>query len=123
VNPGQLWFKRNAVRKSYYVSAAAAAVAVAWMIYTACTNSSWAAGTGIALGAVWLVLAGYWLYAARQLRRREQFVHTSPEPADEVLALLEQGRKIAAIKRYRELNPGMGLRDAKDVIDDIYPAG
>jgi ribosomal protein L7/L12 len=72
---------------------------------------------------VWLVLAGYWLYVARQLRRREQLVRTSPEPADEVLALLELGRKIAAIKRYRELNPSMGLRDAKDVIDDIYPAG
>jgi ribosomal protein L7/L12 len=35
----------------------------------------------------------------------------------EVLVLLEQGRKIQAIKRYRELNPGVGLKEAKNVID------
>jgi ribosomal protein L7/L12 len=35
------------------------------------------------------------------------------------LALLEQGRKIQAIKRYRELNQGVGLKGAKDVIDGL----
>jgi hypothetical protein len=42
---------------------------------------------------------------------------TLPVPVPEVLVLLEQGRKIQAIKRYRELNPGVGLKEAKNVID------
>jgi hypothetical protein len=37
----------------------------------------------------------------------------------EVLILVEQGRKIQAIKRYRELHPGTGLKEAKDVIDGL----
>ena len=45
-----------------------------------------------------------------------------PEAAPEVVILVEQGRKIQAIKRYRELNPGIGLRRAKDVIDGLQPA-
>jgi ribosomal protein L7/L12 len=42
-----------------------------------------------------------------------------PEAAPEVLILVEQDRKIQAIKRYRELNPGIGLKQAKDVIDGL----
>lgn len=42
-----------------------------------------------------------------------------PQPAPEVVALVVQGRKIHAIKRYRELNPGIGLKQAKDVIDAL----
>jgi hypothetical protein len=37
----------------------------------------------------------------------------------EVLALVGQDRKIPAIKRYRELNPGTGLKEAKDIIDAL----
>jgi hypothetical protein len=37
----------------------------------------------------------------------------------EVVVLVEQGRKITAIARYRELNPGVGLKEAKDVIDEL----
>jgi ribosomal protein L7/L12 len=33
--------------------------------------------------------------------------------------LVTQGRKIEAIKRYRQLNPGIGLREAKQVIDEM----
>jgi Ribosomal protein L7/L12 C-terminal domain len=44
---------------------------------------------------------------------------TLPEPEPEVVILVEQGRKIQAIKRYRELNPGTGLKEAKDVIDGL----
>ena len=44
-----------------------------------------------------------------------------PVPAPEVLILVEQGRKIAAIQRYRWLNPGVGLKQAKDVIDGLPP--
>jgi ribosomal protein L7/L12 len=37
----------------------------------------------------------------------------------EVVILVDQGRKIRAIGRYRELNPGIGLKAAKDAIDEL----
>jgi ribosomal protein L7/L12 len=43
----------------------------------------------------------------------------SPAPDAEVLVLVTAGRKIQAIKRYRQLNPGIGLKQAKDVIDGL----
>jgi ribosomal protein L7/L12 len=43
----------------------------------------------------------------------------SAVPDPEVLILVERGRKIQAIKRYREMNPGVGLKQAKDVIDGL----
>jgi hypothetical protein len=43
----------------------------------------------------------------------------APVPDAEVLILVNQGRKIHAIKRYRQLNPGIGLKQAKDVIDGL----
>jgi hypothetical protein len=42
-----------------------------------------------------------------------------PVPTPEVAALVERGRKIQAIKRYRVLNPGIGLKEAKDVVDGL----
>jgi ribosomal protein L7/L12 len=36
-----------------------------------------------------------------------------------VLALVDQGWTIQAIKRYRELNPDVGLRDAKDIVEGL----
>jgi hypothetical protein len=46
---------------------------------------------------------------------------TGASPADpsEVQILVDQGRMIQAIKRYRELHPGTGLKEAKDIIDGI----
>ena len=52
-------------------------------------------------------------------RRIEPVCAVLPVPAPEVLILVEQGRKIQAIKRYRELYPGTGLKEAKDVIDGL----
>lgn len=43
---------------------------------------------------------------------------TSSGVSAEVLQLVQQGNKIAAIKRYRE-ETGLGLREAKDVIDGL----
>jgi hypothetical protein len=57
--------------------------------------------------------------AASGAPRSEVTCEVRPEPSSEVLALLEQGRKIQAIKRYRELNQGVGLKGAKDVIDGL----
>ncbi|MFE7744665.1 ribosomal protein L7/L12 [Nocardia sp. NPDC057455] len=38
----------------------------------------------------------------------------------EIDALLAQGKKIHAIKRYRELT-GCGLKEAKDAVESRYP--
>jgi ribosomal protein L7/L12 len=42
-----------------------------------------------------------------------------PEVTPEVTSLVLQGKKIQAIKRYRELNPRIGLKEAKHVVDQI----
>ncbi|GAA2503128.1 ribosomal protein L7/L12 [Streptomyces longisporus] len=44
---------------------------------------------------------------------------TEPEPwSDEVNALLREGKKIQAIKVYREAT-GAGLKEAKDAVDKL----
>jgi hypothetical protein len=35
----------------------------------------------------------------------------------EVAQLVQDGKKIQAIKQYRKLAPGLGLKEAKDIID------
>ncbi len=64
--------------------------------------------------------------------RRDTFVERSlAAPADidtaaasdpEVQEAMDNGRKIEAIKRYRELT-GVGLKEAKDVIDYLMAGG
>lgn len=54
-------------------------------------------------------------------RRPVPVYEAPPAPDPEVLLLVEQGRKIPAIARYREQNPGIGLKQAKDVIDALPP--
>jgi hypothetical protein len=77
--------------------------------------------------------AGYWFaYGVRgalgAVTRRggvapagngEPVCRVQPAPEPEVVILVHQGRKIQAIKGYRELNPGTGLKAAKDVIDGL----
>jgi ribosomal protein L7/L12 len=73
------------------------------------------------IGSGWMIIAAGYFLAARQLRRREQ-LDLDPalqEPGQEVATLVRQGRKIEAIKRYRELNPGIRLKEAKQVIDEL----
>jgi hypothetical protein len=57
--------------------------------------------------------------AAPVVRNSEPACGVLPVPAPEVLALVDQGWTIQAIKRYRELNPGVGLRDARDVVEGL----
>jgi ribosomal protein L7/L12 len=38
---------------------------------------------------------------------------------DEIANLVLAGRKLEAIRVYREVNPGAGLREAKEVIDNM----
>jgi ribosomal protein L7/L12 len=63
------------------------------------------------------ILAHDWDQAAAALAAPRERPEGGREA--EVVVLVGQGRKIQAIKRYRELNPGTGLKEAKDVIDEI----
>jgi ribosomal protein L7/L12 len=93
-------------------------VGAAWIIYTAVADRSW---SGFVIGPAWLMMAASFFLVARQLRRRERlgFDQEAPEAGQDVLTLLRQGRKIEAIKRYRQLHPGIGLRDAKRAVDEL----
>jgi hypothetical protein len=88
------------------------------IIYAVIANADWA---DFGIGALWLLLAGNWFLLARQLRRRERlgFDQELPGAGQDVVTLVGQGRKIEAIKRYRQLHPGIGLREAKHVIDEL----
>ena len=104
----------------YVVSAAFALVGVAGIVAAVVSSASW---TRLALGCVWLVGAACLIPQARQFSRRERLGYDRALPAAEqdVLTLLRQGRNIEAIKRYRQSNPGVGLREAKHVVDGLKP--
>lgn len=42
-----------------------------------------------------------------------------PKPSAEVAQLTNAGQVIDAIKLYRDQNPGVGLKEAKDVVDTM----
>jgi len=44
-------------------------------------------------------------------------VVTSGEGMEQVTALIIAGQKIMAIKAYREMHPGLGLKEAKDAVE------
>lgn len=52
---------------------------------------------------------------------REIGMSVPPEPAGmaEVRQLKADGQEIAAIKRLREIEPRLGLADAKAIVDDL----
>jgi MYXO-CTERM domain-containing protein len=72
-------------------------------------------------GGGWLLLAVGWFFVGRQYRRREQlgFDRELPGAGQDVQTLLRQGRKIEAIKLYRQLHPGIGLREARHAVDEL----
>ena len=107
-------------RLSYGVSALLALGGVAWLADAVVSGASWAY---LGLGCMWLVLAAAFIPQARQFSRRERlgFDRALPVAEQDVVTLLRQGRNIEAIKRYRDLNPGVRLREAKLVIDGLKP--
>jgi len=65
---------------------------------------------------------------AQALKLRHQLQQRRNQPSTdyaesavppEIWTMVDQGKKIKAIKRYRELNPGIGLKEAKNVIDGL----
>lgn len=118
-NSRRPWFNRlYSARNAYGISVGFALAGAAGIIYAVLADANWA---GFGVGGMWLLLSVSWFLTARQFRRREQlgFDQDLPGAGQEVLTLVTQGRKIEAIKRYRQLNPGIGLREAKQVIDEM----
>ena len=80
----------------------------------------------IVLGVIFLVLSNV---AGRRRVARTRPAGTTGTPAEipeaqtrEILALLESGRKIEAIKRYRE-SAGVGLVEAKEYVESLGGGG
>jgi len=117
-NLWRLWFPRRPARTWYLLSAMAALVGVFWIIGALLRGPDY---VSLALGVVWLLLAVSYFFRGLQRRRREQrgYEQALPAPAADVLVLAGRGQKIQAIRRYRQLNPGVGLKEAKDVIDGL----
>ena len=86
--------------------------------YAIVSHASW---SHLELGCAWLLLAACLIPQARQFSRRERLGLDQALPAagQDVAALVRQGRNIEAIKCHRELHPGLGLRDAKHVVDRL----
>ena len=117
-NSSRSWFARRSARGLYGFSAAFAVVGVAWISDMVVADAGW---SSFVVGAAWLTMAFSWFLMARQYHRREQLGGDQelPEAGQDVRTLLSQGRKIEAIKRYRQLHPGVGLREAKHVVDEL----
>lgn len=111
---------RFSSRMYYLVSALFACVGIASIVNAAAFG---AGGVSLTLGCLWLVCAAGFIPAARQFSRRARlgFDRTVPAAEQDVLTLLKQGRNIEAIKRYRQLNPGIGLREARHAVDGLKP--
>ena len=57
------------------------------------------------------------------VRDEINLVLAPPPKVDVVRFLFENEGKVAAIKRWRELNSGMGLKDAKDQVEEAVTRG
>lgn len=59
----------------------------------------------------------------QRVEQLAQLVDAPPPPRDtrldEVFNLKQAGQQIAAIKRLRELQPGLGLGEAKAIVDQM----
>lgn len=80
-------------------------------------------------GRLWPILAGVGIWAwviypmmaerQRAVAAVERHAYRPGDVEGEIAAYLRAGRKIAAIKRWRELHPGMGIAEAKAAVEAI----
>jgi hypothetical protein len=78
--------------------------------------------TSISLAAAWYGLGRAHHQHREQARRVQEAYDSGQMPhgvTQDIIDLIRSGKKIQAIKRYRELNHGVELREAKNVIDAI----
>jgi hypothetical protein len=103
-------------RRYYWLSLSSAVIGVSAIVFTILVG----AWPGYLSGGALLLSSASMFVSARDRRRRQQLYGTEalPEAGDDVLALVRQGRKIEAIKLYRKLHPGLGLREAKVAVDE-----
>ncbi|ORI27664.1 ribosomal protein L7/L12 [Rhodococcus sp. 1168] len=89
------------------------AVCAAFLAFDGLTNGNWYAVAFAVFAAVMLL---DWL---RPTSEAVESVDPSMVPADDVLAAISAtDSRIPAIKLLREHHPGLGLKDAKDLVDD-----
>ena len=71
---------------------------------------------------VGLILRGFFGRSASVDSARQNAVYSAPTPpgaaSDQIADLIRRGKKIEAIKVYRE-QTGVGLKDAKDAVEDM----
>ena len=94
-------------------------IGVVWIILGLSTNAGY---LPVINGVLFIMAASGWFLMALERRRREQrgyYDQPLPVPSPDVQILAGQGRKIQAIKRYRQLNPDVALREAKEMIDGL----
>ncbi|MDJ0362686.1 ribosomal protein L7/L12 [Rhodococcus sp. H29-C3] len=92
---------------------AVVALCVAFLAFDGLTNGNWYA---VAFAVFAAVLLLDWL---RPTSAPIEPVDPSMVPADDVLAAISAtDSRIPAIKLLREHHPGLGLKDAKDLVDD-----
>lgn len=92
---------------------AVVALCAAFLAFDGLTNGNWYAVAFAVFAAVMLL---DWL---RPTSVAIESVDPSMVPADDVLAAISATEsRIPAIKLLREHHPGLGLKDAKDLVDD-----
>jgi hypothetical protein len=99
---------------AYLIERAAGSHPPGWSILVVTAGALAGGALGEIIRKVWAVTAA---------PRTEPDGEAPPAPAPESQTLIDQGRKIQAIKRYRELHPGTGLKAAKDIIDGLAAPG
>ncbi|MET4049569.1 MULTISPECIES: hypothetical protein [unclassified Rhodococcus (in: high G+C Gram-positive bacteria)] len=94
---------------------AVVALCAAFLAFDGLTNGNWYAVAFAVFAAVMLL---DWLRPTSTSEAVES-VDPSMVPADDVLAAISAtDSRIPAIKLLREHHPGLGLKDAKDLVDD-----
>ncbi|WP_168708362.1 MULTISPECIES: ribosomal protein L7/L12 [unclassified Rhodococcus (in: high G+C Gram-positive bacteria)] len=92
---------------------AVVALCAAFLAFDGLTNGNWYAVAFAVFAAVMLL---DWL---RPTSEAVEPVDPSMVPADDVLAAISAtDSRIPAIKLLRKHHPGLGLKDAKDLVDD-----
>jgi hypothetical protein len=124
------WRWRPATRRHAWAVAAGWTVGVLVAIYGLELIAGWHVGPGFIFCGVAGYLAASALAQPAKLRKRPEQTGQLDQPHQaalqlpgdiphDVVDLIRQGMKIQAIKRYRQLNHGVGLKEAKDIIDRI----
>jgi len=105
----------RSLRRYYWLGLSYAVIGVAGIVFTVLVGGY----VGYLSGGSLLLSSAGMFAIVRDLRRRQRLYggDALSESSDDVLALARQGRKIEAIKLYRTLHPGIGLREAKGVVD------